>query len=145
MAYVPKNAAWYWAEVIEEIAVGGDSRNVVHRNIVLVRADSPEEAYEKALELGKQYESSYQNPAGSLVQTRFRGLGGLDVIHDRLEHGAELLYQEDVAVSQEQIQKWICPKGRLSLFGAQQASDLRPDYGSKEIVDEVNKLMESQK
>jgi len=145
MAYVPKNAIWYWAEVIEEIGVEGDSRNVVHRNVVLIRADSPTEAYEKAIEIGKRYESSHQNPEGALVQTRFRGLGGLDVIHDNLEHGAELLYQEDIAVSQEQIQKWVCPKDRLSLFGSEEGSDLRPDYGSKEVVAEVQKLMESQK
>lgn len=145
MAHVPEDARWYWAEVIEEISVERDDQNVVHRNIVLIRADSPTEAYEKAIDIGKQYEASYQNPAGESVHARFRGLGGLDVIHDGLEHGAELMYQEDIAVSPEQIQKWICPKERLALFRAEKDSVRRPDYRSKEIVDEARKLIERQR
>ncbi len=142
MAYFPKNAKWYWAEVVEEITVQGDLRNVVHRNIVLVHANSPQEAYNRAVEIGKRCEGSYENPEGAIVQTRFRGLGGLDVIHDKLEHGAELLYQEDIAVSEEQIGKWVCPKDRLPLFRDENEPDLKPDYGSKEIVDEVQSLLE---
>jgi len=144
MAYVPKNAAWYWAEVIEEITVEGDPRNVVHRNLVLIRADSPEEAYERALEIGKQHESSYQNPEGALVQTRFREARWLGC-HTR-QAGAwsrELLYQEDIGVSPNQIEKWICPKNRLPLFRKEEGPDLRPDYSSKEIVDQARRLMES--
>ncbi len=144
MAYVPKNAEWYWAEVIVEITVEGDVRNVVHRNIVLIRADSPNEAYEKALNVGEQHESSYRNPAGAVVHTSFRGLGGLEVIYDNLEDGAELFYKEDIAVSPEQIQKWICTKDKLSLFRSEERSDIRPDYSSKEIVDEAHKIMEPQ-
>ncbi|WP_127081917.1 DUF4288 domain-containing protein [Dulcicalothrix desertica] len=37
-------------------------RNVVHVNIVLVRADSPEEAFDKAEELGRENEHTYLNP-----------------------------------------------------------------------------------
>lgn len=144
MTYIPKNTEWYWAEVIEEITVEGDNRNVVHRNVMLIRADSPNEAYEKALNLGKQHESSYQNPAGALVHTNFRGLGGLGVIYDNLEDGAELLYKENIDVSSEQIQKWICPKDQLSLFRSEGRFDIRPDYSSGEIVDEAHKLMKPQ-
>jgi hypothetical protein len=93
MVYVPEGAGWYVAEIIEEITVGGDPRNVVHRNLVLIRADSPDEAYTKALEVGGQHEGSYTNPDGRLVSTSFRGLSHLDVVHDGLEHGAELMYR----------------------------------------------------
>jgi hypothetical protein len=144
MTYIPKKAEWYWAEVIEEIKVERDHRNVVHRNIMLIRADSPNEAYEKALNLGKQHEGSYKNPAGAAVHTTFRGLGGLGLIYDNLEDGAELLYKENIEVSPEQLQKWICPKDQLSLFRPEERSDIRPDYSSKEIVDEADKLMETQ-
>ena len=44
--------------MFKEITVEGESRNVVHTNLLLVRADSPEEAYEKALELGAEGEQS---------------------------------------------------------------------------------------
>ena len=49
MGYIPKNAKWYLAELVEEITISGDPRNVVHTNLVLVRADSAAEAYEKSL------------------------------------------------------------------------------------------------
>ena len=143
MAYVPENAEWYWAKVIAEITVEGDDRNVLHRNILLIRADSPSEAYEKALRLGKEHEGTYLNPQGRVVRTLFHGLGDLGVIYDNLEHGAELFYKEDIAVSPEQIQKWIRPKDQLSLFRAEKRSDIqvRPDYRSGEIVDKARKLM----
>jgi hypothetical protein len=30
MGYIPANAKWYLAEIVEQIAVEGDPRNVVH-------------------------------------------------------------------------------------------------------------------
>jgi hypothetical protein len=41
MAYIPKDAKWYIAELVMEFQIEGESRNVVHVNIVLIRADSP--------------------------------------------------------------------------------------------------------
>lgn len=55
----------------------------------MIHAKSPEDAYRRAIELGKQGESTYQNPAGRNV-IKFRGIKELDVVHDQLEHGAEL-------------------------------------------------------
>jgi hypothetical protein len=52
LGYIPKSAKWYLAEIVEQITVEGDPRSVVHTNLVLVRADSPEEAYQRAIELG---------------------------------------------------------------------------------------------
>ena len=52
MGYIPEDAKWYLADLVEEITVEGDPRNVVHTNMTLVRADSPEEAYQKAVQLG---------------------------------------------------------------------------------------------
>lgn len=99
------------AEIVEEITVVDDPRNVVHRNLRLVRADSPEEAYQKAIDLGTASDRSYENINGQRVTTRFRGLCYLNVIHDGLEHGAELSYgREDIAVDESVIQKWVASK-----------------------------------
>ena len=35
MAYIPSDAEWYIAELINEIAVEGETSNVVHRTFVL--------------------------------------------------------------------------------------------------------------
>lgn len=40
----------------------------------------------------------------------FRGLGEMNVIHDGLEHGAELIYREGVGLSEEQICALVKPK-----------------------------------
>ena len=93
MGFISPNAKWYLAEIVLQIAVEGDPRFVVHTNMVLVRADSPDDAYIKATELGITQESSYQNPADKLVTFTFRGLRDLNAIHEELEHGAELILQ----------------------------------------------------
>jgi hypothetical protein len=141
MGFVPPNAEWYVAEIIEEIFVADNDQNVVHKNLVLVHANSPEGAYARALEIGRDGESTYQNPKGEVVTSRFRGLGYLDVLHDGLEDGAELLYQRRTGISEEEITGWIRSKEELPLFQDRvQVAD--PDNSSKDIVDEANKLSE---
>lgn len=116
MGHIPVNAKWYVAEMVEEITIRDDPRNVVHTNLVLIRADSPEDAYNKATALGREHEISYSNPSGKLVSIKFRGLSELSVIHDELAHGAELLYEERMDVPNDEIEKLVPPKGQLSVF-----------------------------
>ncbi|HTA23056.1 MAG TPA: DUF4288 domain-containing protein [Terriglobales bacterium] len=136
MGFIPKDAKWYLANIVEEIRVEGDRRNVVHTNLVLVRADSPDEAYEKAMALGKQGNTQYKNVEGKRVQIRFRGLRDLNVIHDELEHGGEIIFDRDVGVSEKKIKSWILPKRRLGVF-VPIRPHIGPDYGSAEIIREV--------
>jgi hypothetical protein len=91
MAYVPNDAKWYLAWLVLEIIVEDDPRNIVHINLMLIRADSPGEAYEKAIELGKESEISYENPDGKSVVHVFRGIRDLNVIHDELEMEQSLI------------------------------------------------------
>jgi len=116
MAFIPEDAKWYLAEVVLEFTIEDDPRNVVHRNLLLVRADSPEEAYRKGMDLGADNEASWENIDGKRVTIRFRGLCYLNVIHDELEHGAELSYREDIAVEESKIQKWVASKEELGVF-----------------------------
>ena len=126
MGYIPEDAKWYLAEIVEEITVEDDPRNVVHRNLHLVRADSPEEAYRKAIELGTSSEASWENIDGKRVTIRFRGLHGLHkVIDDELEHGAELSYREDIAAKEE-----------LGVFQPITPST-GPHYGSRDVIEEM--------
>ena len=138
MGYIPPNAKWYLADIVQEITVDGDPRNVVHTNAVLVRADSPEEAYEKAMELGTDGDLSYENPDGKLVTFRFRGLRDLNVIHDELEHGTELTYSEDIGVDESKIQKWVTTKEELGIFRPIEEPS-GPNYSSREVMEEVYK------
>ena len=116
MGYIPPDAKWYVAEIVEEFTFEGESENAVHTNLVLVRADSPDEAYEKAIDLGKENECSYQNPEGVAVRVRFRGLRDLNVIHGDLAHGTELIYGEQKGMSERDLAKWVTPKEQLGAF-----------------------------
>jgi Domain of unknown function (DUF4288) len=143
MAFIPENAKWYLATMVEEITVEDDSRNVVHKNYILIRADSPEEAYEKARELGKNSDTSYDNPEGKLVQIKFRGLSELNVVYDELEHGAEILYEELVGLPEEQVRALVRPKKDLGVFQPV-SPKTGPDYSSREIVEEAKRLINTE-
>jgi hypothetical protein len=133
MGHIPENAEWYLAGIVEEISVEDDPRNVVHENLILVRADSPREAYNRALELGKEHEISYENPSGKQVKISFRGLSSLEVLHDKLEHGAELRFSEWVAMPEEKIVAMITPKEDLGAFRPI-GHPTGPNYTSREII-----------
>ena len=136
MGFIPKNAKWYLADLVEEIRVEGDRRNVVHTNCTLIRADSPDEAHTKAVALGKPGNTAYKNPKGKTVRIRFRGLKDLNVIHDELEHGAEISFSRALEVSEKEIKSWIPPKRRLGVFAPIRPHG-GPDYASAEVIQKV--------
>jgi hypothetical protein len=138
MAYIPKDAKWYLAWLVQEITVEDDPRNIVHTNLMLVRADSADEAYQRALELGKQSAMSYENPDGKSVVCAFRGIRDMNVIHDELEHGAELDYEEKVGVSNDEIEQMLTPRERLTIFRPDDNS-AKPNNVAKEIAEELER------
>jgi Domain of unknown function (DUF4288) len=124
MPYIPANANWWLADLIVEFTIEGEDGNAVHYNLTLVRADSADEAYAKAVRLGERHEVTFTNTDGKLVNVRFRGLRDLMVIHDELEDGAELLYEEEADVAEDRILAAIRPKHKLSVFAPSPPSDL---------------------
>jgi hypothetical protein len=137
MGYIPPDAKWYLAEIVQQISVEGDPRRVVHTNLVLVRGDSPDEAYAKAVELGTESETAYENPEGKRVAITYRGLRDLNVIHGELEHGTELIYGEEIDMDDSAIQQYISPKEELGVFAPRKASR-GPNYISKDVLDELH-------
>lgn len=136
MGFIPKNAKWYLADLVEEVRVAGERRNVVHTNWTLIRADSPEEAHKEAIALGKGGNTQYKNLDGKTVTIRFRGINELNVIHDELEHGAEIGFSENIGVSEKKIKGWIPLKRRLGVFAPMRPVE-GPDYVSAEIMREI--------
>jgi hypothetical protein len=138
MAYIPKDAKWYLAWLVQEITVADDPRNIVHTNLMLVRADSADEAYQRALELGKQSEMTYENPDGKSVVCAFRGIRDMNVIHDEIEHGAELNYEEKVGVTKDEIERMLTPRERLTIFRPDDNSP-KPNNIAKDIAEELER------
>jgi hypothetical protein len=116
MAWIPPDARWYLAEIVEEFTVEDDSDNVVHTNMVLIEADSPEDAYSRAIEIGRQSETAYTNTDGKRVSAAFRGLRDLNVIHGELAHGTELIYSRHDGMTRQELDKWVSPKEKLGVF-----------------------------
>jgi Domain of unknown function (DUF4288) len=142
--YIPDDAAWYLADLVEEIRVEGDPRSVVHINTVLVNAQSPEEAFTRACQLGQEAEQDYLNPSGRRVTFVFRGLRNLNVIHDPLEHGGELCFSERVGLSDAEIRGLVRDKDSLGVFCAPEPLD-RPDYSCGEALQEALKIMQQRR
>ncbi len=135
MGFIPKGARWYLAGLVLEHTIEGDARNVVHVNTHLIEADSPEEAYRKANALGRAGEMEYANTDGKQVRVAFRGLRDLDVIHDDLEDGAELFYEERVDIPEDALARWVKPKEELSVFAPRHDKADGPNYLPREIAD----------
>ncbi len=119
-----------------EITVDGESSNVVHRNLFLIRAESADHAYEKAILLGRDSEASYTNPRGRDVTQRFRGVSKLDgLIDGDPDDGAELSFEEFRDVSPTEISNWIPSKENLRAFrGPDSRREFSPDYRSKDAL-----------
>jgi hypothetical protein len=129
---------WYIAELVEKITVAEDSRNVVHQNLVLIRTTSADEAYEKAVTVGKNGETSYENPAGNLVHITFEGISDLVQMYEDLEDGAELTFRRTVGLTHEQIRALIVPRDQLPVYLPPRRAE-GPDYASRAIVEEVER------
>jgi hypothetical protein len=127
--------AWYIGELVMEITVSGATSNVVHRNMVLIKAIDSQEAYEKAMQMGLKAETSYQNPEDQLVRITFRGISKLDAMYEEIEDGSELTFEEQIGLSANEIEQLITPKERLRAFVTPQPGKKHdPDYRSKEVM-----------
>ena len=142
MAGIFEDEKWYIAELVMECKIEEEPRNVVHVNITLVRADSPQSAFEKAEQLGKESETSYLNHKNQQATWYYRGLRDLNVIHDDLEHGAELMFEEEIGIPEDEVQDMLTTKSEINVFRKQNPRDSsEPNYACKEIMGEVQRMM----
>jgi hypothetical protein len=137
MAYIPKDARWFLADLVVEIRVQGSKRNIVHINTTLIEAKTPVMAYRRAMELGKKANSRDKNIHGKEVVSRFLGLCNLDVIHFELEHGCEIMFVEKLGVTAKGLRKLVRKKEELEAFLPVRGRPGRPDYAPGDIVREI--------
>lgn len=136
MAFIPRDAEWYVAEIVQRIAVEGDRRTVVHVNVCLVRARDPDEAHAKAVALGKSGETEYRNPRGKRVTITFVGLRDLNVVHEPLEDGAELLFEEHVGLDRRALRRLVRTRAQLAVFRPSRRPR-GPDYSAGDVLADV--------
>jgi hypothetical protein len=129
-----RDGCWYVADLVFEFTIEGDARNVVHVNTHLIKAHSPDQAHQKANDLGAAGEHAYANTQGKAVRKTFRGLRDLAAIDDELEDGVELFFEEKVAITEDELRQWIRPREELSIFTPPRARTRGPNYMPDEIM-----------
>ena len=86
----------------------------VWENHILIRADGPEEAYERALKHGRG-ENEPVTIDGKKGRSRFLGLKNLVKIYDELEDGAEIEFRK-LVMTRESINHSVNPKESFHAF-----------------------------
>jgi hypothetical protein len=105
----PKTTRWYVAELTEEVTLEGDPQNIVHRKTRVIFADSPQDAYEKALTMITEHEVGYLNEHRKTIRTRFWGLRELSLSNEDMDRAG------------------ILPKNRIGTARRQNATGLTPE------------------
>jgi hypothetical protein len=114
--WTPKDMEWFLADLIQQFTFA-DGSHSIYVNTLLVKATSIEQAYEKALGFGDAYNYSFTNTNQEEVKVSFRGLRDLYFIYDKLEDGAELIYEEYEEITEEEIAAMVTPMDKLMAFG----------------------------
>jgi hypothetical protein len=113
---------WYVASVLirfeteEENLENLNRRCLAWENYHIIKANSPDEAYKKAIKLGKSQVQKYKNSDGANVQWIFEGLTMLVPIYEELNDGAEIGWTEHENKAVKTIKNLVKPKEKLEVF-----------------------------
>jgi hypothetical protein len=113
---------WYSAAILlrfeteEEDEANLNRRCLAWENYHIIKAETPDEAYEKALKLGKSYENKYKNTEGERVKWIFEGLTMLVPIYEELHDGAEIGWTEHENKAVKTIKAFVKSKDELEVF-----------------------------
>ena len=100
-----QNKDWYIVEIIEKLEpVARDETNDLRRvttwgNCHLIKAESKEEAYNKAEKIGKEGEYNFINADKREMEWIYVGIGDVLLIHEDIEDGAEIMWTDYGAIS----------------------------------------------
>lgn len=109
---------WYIAEIAVLLDFGPASAPILQNNFVLIGASTPDRALEAAQSRGQLYEDDFLNTDGNPVTCKFIGIRNLHEVYDRLEDGAELLYEEFTLRSRDEAACYVRPRTDLAVFRA---------------------------
>jgi hypothetical protein len=122
-----KKRNWYIAEIIEKCEpVERDENQDLRRvttwgNYHLIKADSPDEVFEKATKIGKEGEHKFTNSNNLEMEWIFVGIGKLLAINeDTIEDGVELMWTNYGFISDRRTKRMVFTKNEL-------IKDLKPE------------------
>jgi len=116
---------WYLASILMRLEWDDEDKHNLNRrckaweNTILIKANSPSEAYSKAMKLGKLDEEGEVwevNNENHKAKWHFEGLTSLLAVYDEPEDGAEIIWNEHENRSVKTIKSWVLPKEQLEVF-----------------------------
>lgn len=114
-----KNGNWYIVEIIEKCEpVERNEKQELRRvttwgNHHLIKADSPEKAFDKAEKLGREAEYKFTNSDKIEMEWIFVGIGELLPIYEDIEDGAELMWNDYGFISNRRTMRMPYKKKEL--------------------------------
>jgi hypothetical protein len=110
---------WYVATLIVQCKVEGHPKRLplVDEQIRILRAPNKETAYEKAVQLGKDEETSYLNGYGEQVLWEFVGLVDLSELEGEIQDGTEVRSR---LFHKRHPDMLVCQKDDLTVFAWEQ-------------------------
>jgi hypothetical protein len=114
---INEGIGWYICHEILYFELADPSEQqefLVWENLILIRAQNPEEAYQKAMQHGS-YSEEEVTINGKKGYCKFKGLRTLMPIYEEIEDGAEVEWME-YNVSKEKLETLVEPKGKLQAF-----------------------------
>ncbi len=116
---ITNNKNWYLAEIIERCVPNDDDtrplrRCIVYGNIHLIKANTIEEAYDKADKIGKEGSYTFKNANKRDMKWEYLGIGDLLPIYEDIEDGAELMFTDYGFISAKRSDKLVKSKDELS-------------------------------
>ena len=116
MPHSPQTAdRWYIAELTEEVTLEGDPQNLVHKKTRVIFADSPQDAYEKALSMITEHEISYINKHHKAIRTRFWGLRELNLSNEDMDR-AGMLPEDRIGTARCRNSTGLTPEQQFALI-----------------------------
>ncbi|HEX8234744.1 MAG TPA: DUF4288 domain-containing protein [Abditibacteriaceae bacterium] len=117
---------WYVANILVRFEYYDEDKSNLNRrckaweNLILIKAASLEEAYEKALEHGKLHEAgeAWDEDTGRKGRWKFEGLTSLLPIYNELEDGAEITWKQYTNRTVKKVTSWASPKNQLEVFNS---------------------------
>ena len=113
------NGDWFLVEIIEKYEpVDTDKTQELRRvttygNYHLINAATPSQAYDKAVKIGKRSNYKFTNSDKVKMKSEFLGIGDLLTIHENLEDGAEIMWNNYGFISAKRSEKIVRTKKYL--------------------------------
>ena len=117
---IVNNGDWFLADIVERAEMVGDDKTNPNRrcltwtNAVLIHAISIDEAYDKAIKIGrKNYATRYKAASGKICNWKVLGLSSLTPIYEDIEDGAEIGFTDEGSIAAKTSERMIKSKKEI--------------------------------